>query len=290
MTIIWFCCAALCSAADICTLLVEPNQGTGTWLHLAEVRLFSSAGLQYSSNQLTITMSSISPDWPPARCMDGDENTFFHSTSDRNQWLRITYQCKDGLSKVEVVNRLDCCRERITFFRMRALAADGVTDLATPYIFPAAQAYYLWQLSGSPIGEAGLGAGSICMHDACPAHFMPCSAYLLRPSWVSILPASGQPGFIANPLEPYAASDAPCLHSALLQQCAQATPALEGREALHVGRLHCQGVCVLATATRRVSLARQVLLAASMASGLLSKAHATWYSTVDQHGAAKGSL
>lgn len=130
---------------------IEPITQGSEALNLAEVRLFTAAGSQYSNSQLNFTMSDILSGYPLESCFDGNVNTFTHSAN-ANAWLRVTYPCKDGLSAVEVVNRADCCQSRILQYRMRSLGADGVTDLAPPFTFSSTQAFYFWQLAGGPTG------------------------------------------------------------------------------------------------------------------------------------------
>lgn len=130
-------------------------------LGMAEVRLFTATGMQYTRSQLNATMSSVlAPVYGPDSCLDGNVNTLCH-TDDSNAWLSVTYPCKDGLSRVEVVNRVDCCQSRILQFRMRALAADGASDLALPYTFSSTQAFYMWQVTGTPSGKCRLTCSSL---------------------------------------------------------------------------------------------------------------------------------
>lgn len=128
----------------------------GNPINLAEVRLFTAAGVQYTRSQLAINMSSIYYDgstykngiWPE-KCLDGSvaAGNFCHSgATDLDAWLRVAYPCKDGLSRVEVINRANF-ESRILVYRMRALAADGVTDLFPPYAFSFAQTTYVWQVA-----------------------------------------------------------------------------------------------------------------------------------------------
>lgn len=134
------CCMLLLHLyTGVCSVRIERIQDTGDTqkpLHPAEIRLFEGTGVQYSRSELSITMSSSHPDLPPKNCLDGDTDTFCHSAdTDSNAWLNVAYACKDGLSKVQVVNRRWCCRHTILQYRMRVLSPDGVTDLQYPFTF-----------------------------------------------------------------------------------------------------------------------------------------------------------
>lgn len=137
-------------------------------INLAEIRLFTGAGSQYSRSQLGITMSSIwSQPLGPEMCLDGNLNnlcaTLDGVSGDPSPWLRVTYPCQDGLSRVEVINRADCCQSRIVQYRMRAMGAGDMNDLASPYSFSATQGFYYWQLSGTPLGELAQLSAALCL-------------------------------------------------------------------------------------------------------------------------------
>lgn len=128
---------------------IQDTGDTQNPLHPAEIRLFKASGLQYSSSELAITMSSSHPDHPPGYCLDGDVDTFCHSAdTDSNAWLNVAYVCTNGLSKVQVVSRRYCCQHTILQYRMHVIAADGITDLHSPFTFVATQMEYNVALVG----------------------------------------------------------------------------------------------------------------------------------------------
>lgn len=140
--------AGSCSLITGCHVIIErrPNSVTEP-INLAELRLYNSSGSRISSSQLSIVMSSTltSPLAPASNCLDGNTDTYCHTTlTDASAWLRVTYPCAQGLSRVDVVNRKDCCQIRIQQFRMRAVS--NGTDLATAYEFTSSASDYTWPL------------------------------------------------------------------------------------------------------------------------------------------------
>jgi len=82
-------------------------------------------------------MSDPHSTYGPQLCLDGDVNTFCHSNDNDyalDPRLIVGYPCSRHVSKVEVENRRQCCRDRITAFRMRFLDPRGA-DMAAAYQF-----------------------------------------------------------------------------------------------------------------------------------------------------------
>lgn len=146
-------CGCIACGTAGCSIIVEKTRITVDAagrdlnpLNLAEVRLFSASKLQYKPTRLTITMSSFGDATGPQNCLDDDIRTTCETTSRTNQleWLRVTYPCSEGLSRVEITNRVDCCQERIVQYQMRVTEGNQDITRASAYRFNAAQPSYTW--------------------------------------------------------------------------------------------------------------------------------------------------
>lgn len=116
----------------MCSIQIERKsqamQANGI-INLAEVRLFNRANNQIPASQLLVALSSTHSVFAVQNCFDGNPGTICHSlnwdSGDSDPKLLVRYPCSEELSRVEVVNRQDCCRERIADFQMRFLDASG---------------------------------------------------------------------------------------------------------------------------------------------------------------------
>jgi hypothetical protein len=150
--------AAACECTAVCSVLIDrkdpkpdPTFNKEHNLHLREVRLFNSAGAQISPDKLGAQQSSTSANFTALLCIDGQAHTLAEPGYDWNMcstadgdpspWLRVTYPCAEGLSNVEVYNRVDCCGERITAFKLRLLDSTNTTA-GVPYEFDNVQNMY----------------------------------------------------------------------------------------------------------------------------------------------------
>lgn len=134
--------------AAMCSIQIELKvpQTPNPILNLAEVRLFNRAGTQFPNNQLIATMSSTEGAISAVQyCFDGNLGLpICHSGVTRwdpDPKLVVMYPCSEELSKVEVVNRQDCCRDRINNFQMRFLDAAGAVMRQT-FQFTGAESVY----------------------------------------------------------------------------------------------------------------------------------------------------
>jgi hypothetical protein len=133
-----------------------------TVINLAEVRLFNSSGNQIPVGKLRAQLSSTykrqDNDGSASNCIDdiipkeGDKWNFCHTPDDGSDlapWLRVTYPCAEGLSKVIVYNRVDTdpgkrfppVQDRLLRFQMRFLDETNST-VGVPYQFTTVQANY----------------------------------------------------------------------------------------------------------------------------------------------------
>ncbi|KAI9032066.1 hypothetical protein DFJ74DRAFT_321035 [Hyaloraphidium curvatum] len=106
------------------------------YLHLREVKIFARTG-QVPANQLDYWMSSELPNDPVSRCFDGAEGptaSYCHTAGgDGNPSLTVRYDCAIDVDYVEIHNRVDCCKQRITNFALTFFDAFGA--IRTPYDF-----------------------------------------------------------------------------------------------------------------------------------------------------------
>lgn len=64
---------------------------------------------------------------------DDNPSTFCQTLSGRQQWLRVTYPCAAGLSRVEVTNRVDGFRDRIREYQMKVTAGSS-DDMVSAFL------------------------------------------------------------------------------------------------------------------------------------------------------------
>lgn len=147
------CCVAVVLA---CSVLIERKNlaQAGTIINLTELRLFNISGAQIPSSQLSVTMSSTMNPYYAANCIDGRDtsstttpNVCSTTAGGSSPWLRINHSCSVlPLSRLQVTNRHDCCRDRITAFRMRFLNAAG-GEWRSAFGFNSVQATYTVMLA-----------------------------------------------------------------------------------------------------------------------------------------------
>ncbi len=86
------------------------------------------------------TQSSDWPGLPATFAVDGDPATFSHTdTADLDPWWAVTLDADYRIERVELVNRYDCCAERLYNVVVRVLAADGAEVWASDVQNPVAE-------------------------------------------------------------------------------------------------------------------------------------------------------
>lgn len=120
-------------------------------INLAEVQLYNAAGARIPTSSLVATLSTTHSGaalYSADKCIDGSTTTgFCHTAGVENATLTITYPCSGGLSKVNVVNRADCCWDRITNFQLR-FWDEKRQQVGKAYPFQSAVAQYSVQAPG----------------------------------------------------------------------------------------------------------------------------------------------
>lgn len=114
----------------------------------AEIQLYSLTGQQIDMHQLSAWQSSDLSGYPARHAIDADVTTISHTldalSGDGNPRLRVWYPCPSGttsVSRVVVVQRQDCCQERILGFQLNFLDAYGKMDRPS-YFFTQVLAEY----------------------------------------------------------------------------------------------------------------------------------------------------
>jgi len=134
----------------MCLVRIELKPGqTADYLNLAEVRLFNQSGLKIPKSRLKFSMSTFMSAYPPELCFDDVLDTMCSTADgDKNPYMDISYQCSEGLAKVEVYNRgmvpaglnADILR-RISAFQMRFYNAKK-DEVGAMYWFAGYEASY----------------------------------------------------------------------------------------------------------------------------------------------------
>jgi len=95
------------------------NGGVGRYMHYAGLRVYTTVGgSNIITSSMTVTASDISPGNPPSYLVDGNDSTFYHSTGIEYSWIKVDLGSEQYIHKVELVNRMDCCKGRIAGARM----------------------------------------------------------------------------------------------------------------------------------------------------------------------------
>ena len=68
--------------------------------------------------RLDATLSSTHEDHVAAHYIDGNLDTFCHSEESDSPWLSIHLPVEATVGYVQVVNRADCCQDRLTPFQL----------------------------------------------------------------------------------------------------------------------------------------------------------------------------
>lgn len=112
---------------------------TPTSLNWNNERLFLA-----SSTGATASQYGTWPGLPADYCIDGDNNTVCHSGNvpDENGvvWWEVDLKVPQDINRVEVVNRRDCCSERITGAEIQFL--DSQRKLLNSQVFTGVQNIY----------------------------------------------------------------------------------------------------------------------------------------------------
>jgi hypothetical protein len=125
-------------AVGTCSVMVRadmPTAARAVCINLLEIILYNANGALIDSSLLSATSTSTYHNLLVARLIDGNDATMAHTwdsgNGDGNPRMRVYYPCTSGstsLSRVVVVNRKDCCSERINGFFLDFLNASGRVD------------------------------------------------------------------------------------------------------------------------------------------------------------------
>jgi hypothetical protein len=140
---------ACCAGCSVHIKRIRGNGATRLSLTLAEVSLLVTADDTTISNSMS---SGLGTGTTINACIDGDVSTYCAS-AESDAYFRVDYQCQAALTAVRVVNAVGPTQDHILQYRMRVLAADGVTDLFNPFDFRPTQAFYYWDISGPTTSE-----------------------------------------------------------------------------------------------------------------------------------------
>jgi hypothetical protein len=127
-----------------------PLAGFRSALSLAEIELYDAAGLRLPPASLNFTLTTAANNTinTGSRCNDGRLDTLCnHTDSDGSPMLRIGYPCTSGassLSRVLVVNRQDCCQDRVQSFQVEFVNRAGVTDRPVYYFTEVISNYTIY--------------------------------------------------------------------------------------------------------------------------------------------------
>ena len=82
-------------------------------LHIAEIEIYNGKE-KVLLNESMIEMSSIYPgDNGDKLMIDGNDNTASHTNCGNGESITITFPTSQAISDIKIINRKDCCQERI---------------------------------------------------------------------------------------------------------------------------------------------------------------------------------
>ncbi len=107
------------------------NRDNNYYLHLAEVKaLGPDVTLKNWAHESAVEATqsvAYSASFPAAYAIDGNANTFHHTTNETGSWLQVDLGSDRLVDSVELFNRLDSCQNRLSNFRISVLdAVDAV--------------------------------------------------------------------------------------------------------------------------------------------------------------------
>lgn len=81
------------------------------------------------------TQSSNYPGYPASYAVDGNPDTFQHSGSEKLPWWEVDLGADHKVTRIEIINRKDCCQTRTRKFRVFVTKVPVITYLTPGYVF-----------------------------------------------------------------------------------------------------------------------------------------------------------
>ena len=127
---------------------------------LAEVRVFGRPDLPYGpapasvvANTFTVAQSSEYGGYPAANAVDGDPGSFTHTADMANSYWIADLQASKPIDRVEIVNRLDCCDNRLSGLVLRILDAASKSVASVILTNPGPGGTYTFVPPGATAGR-----------------------------------------------------------------------------------------------------------------------------------------
>jgi len=104
---------------------------SGDWLNLMEVTAYDASGAVIPAVSALLS-STYSESYPASNCIDGDSSTMCHSGSNSDSWLQIDLGSAKEIKSVFIVNRDNCCRDRIDGAVLSLFCLDDIKCMDIP--------------------------------------------------------------------------------------------------------------------------------------------------------------
>lgn len=91
---------------------IQRADNKSEFINIAEIQAFDSAGTKYKANS-TWQSTTTFPISPSSNVIDDNPNTFAESGSTTDSAIQIAFTADNAIGKVVVVNRQDCCQDRM---------------------------------------------------------------------------------------------------------------------------------------------------------------------------------
>jgi hypothetical protein len=115
-------------------------------LNLAEIKVYSKKGGPniITTNTLVTKPSGWYGDmYPGTNFVDGDTNTFTHTSGNDVPWVKVDLGSMIDIYKIEIYNRVDCCQERVLDAVLQILN-DQNTIIYTSDAVKSTESAYTW--------------------------------------------------------------------------------------------------------------------------------------------------
>jgi hypothetical protein len=97
----------------------------------------------------TASQSSTDFGMPASNAIDGNLDSFTHTADERNSWWRLTFPRERHLGRLVLWNRVDCCAERLSNFRVSVFNANNEEVFGQDFYSPEQGGGF--PLAGEPV-------------------------------------------------------------------------------------------------------------------------------------------
>lgn len=116
-------------------LRIVRNDNRVEYINIAEIQAFNSSGVRYTATEAWLSSTPYS-EYPASNLLDNNPNTIGHTSEATNSWAQIGFGSDKQIGKVVVVNRQDCCYDRIVGSCLMIFTTTGYGTWYAEYLSP----------------------------------------------------------------------------------------------------------------------------------------------------------